>query len=249
MQIETVIYVLLGGLAGGFVNGLAGMGTSLFALGFFLVVLDPVSAVALTALLAVLAGVQGLWISRAVLSSDPRRWLRFTLPGILGVPLGLMLLDWVDPAVLRRIIAAVLVLYGGYFGLRRSLPRLEGQYRWVDRALGFVGGILGGFASLSGVLPTIWLSMRAWPRAETRAVLQSYNFSILLFTVAGLALRGAYEAQVWVAFAVVLPAGVLAAQAGIFAFRRINDAQFQRLLVLLCLCLGLGMLVRELLAG
>jgi len=36
MQIETVIYVLLGGLAGGFVNGLAGMGTSLFALGFFL---------------------------------------------------------------------------------------------------------------------------------------------------------------------------------------------------------------------
>ena len=30
------------------------------------------------------------------------------------------------------------------------------------------GGVLGGFAGLSGVLPTIWSGLRAWPKARQR---------------------------------------------------------------------------------
>lgn len=246
---ETAVTLALGGLAGGFVNGLSGMGTALFALTFFLLTLDPETAVALAALLAVLAGIQGMWVVRGEIRAEPRRVLRFILPGLAGVPLGLMLLGRVDADLLRRMIAVCLVLYGGYFGFRKVLPRLERPHRWIDRSTGFAGGVLGGLASLSGLVPAIWLSMRGWPRGETRAVLQSFNLAILLFAICGLALKGAYDRETWTAFAVVLPAGVVAAQAGIFVFRRITDAQFQRLLILLCLCLGLGMLLRDALAG
>ena len=44
---EMLIYLLLAGLAGGFINGLAGFGTALFALGFLLQILPPLEAVGL----------------------------------------------------------------------------------------------------------------------------------------------------------------------------------------------------------
>ncbi len=45
------------------------------------------------------------------------------------------------------------------------------------------GGVLGGFAGLSGVLPTIWSGLRAWPKARQRGTYQPY-----LLTMHGLAL-------------------------------------------------------------
>ena len=45
------------------------------------------------------------------------------------------------------------------------------------------GGVLGGFAGLSGVLPTIWSGLRAWPKARQRGTYQPY-----VLTMHGLAL-------------------------------------------------------------
>ena len=41
MDIPDYLFILAGAAAGGFINGLAGFGTALFALGFFLSVLPP----------------------------------------------------------------------------------------------------------------------------------------------------------------------------------------------------------------
>ncbi|MEO0381893.1 MAG: sulfite exporter TauE/SafE family protein, partial [Pseudomonadota bacterium] len=54
MNFDFAFYLVLGAVAGGFINGLSGTGTALFALGFYLVVLDPVQAVAIVALMSVL---------------------------------------------------------------------------------------------------------------------------------------------------------------------------------------------------
>lgn len=246
MTSETVIYLILGGLAGGFVNGFSGTGTALFALSFLLVVLPPESAVAVVTLLSILAGVQGLWVIRKTIPTIRPRLLRFIVPGLIGLPLGLMLLNHVDASQLRRLVAGLLIVYGLYFGLRASLPRFERRTPVADSGIGFLGGLLGGLAGLSGALPVIWVSMRPWPKEETRALLQSINIVILSTTVTALALRGAYDTATVAAIAVVLPAGLLAAQVGIFAFRRISDTVFRRSLILMCLALGIGILLRDL---
>ena len=77
MTLQFVFFVLCGALIGGFINGLAGTATALFALGFFLAVLDPIKAVAVIALISVLSGVQGLWVVRKELFKRPRRLLTF----------------------------------------------------------------------------------------------------------------------------------------------------------------------------
>jgi uncharacterized protein len=246
MNWADIAIVVLGGLAGGFVNGLAGTGTALFALGFFLVALDPISAVAVVALMSVVTGMQGLWEVRDALTRNVPRLLRLIVPGLAGVPVGILLLSFIDAETLKLIISALLIVYGGFFTFRANLPRFERRTPVLDSGVGLAGGILGGMAALSGALLVIWCSMRPWPKAETRAVLQPFNVSVLITTTLMLWWRGAYTSATMTAFLVALPASVLAAQSGLFVFRRIADTTFRRLLIGLSLLLGLGILINVL---
>ncbi len=247
MTFETVSYLILGAAAGGFINGLAGTGTALFALGFYLVVLPPVTSVAIVALMSVLAGLQGLWIVRADILAQPRRLLRFLVPGLIGVPLGLALLNQIDAGTLRIGVAAFLILYGGYFGFRATLPAFERRTPWLDSGVGLTGGILGGAAAVSGAIPAMWLSLRPWTKSETRAVLQPFNVVILSTTIFLLFIKGAYDGTAVKALLVTVPCGLIAAQIGIMVFRRLSDTGFRRLLILLTLLVGLGVMASEVL--
>ncbi|MFP7572104.1 sulfite exporter TauE/SafE family protein [Marivita sp. S2033] len=246
MSWEGVLFIVVGALAGGFVNGLAGSGTALFALGFFLAALDPVSAVAVVSLMSVITGLQGLWEVRDALQVNVPRLLRFIIPGLAGVPVGISLLTFIDADTLKLVIAALLIVYGGFFSFRANLPRFERRTPVLDSGIGLIGGVLGGMASLSGAIPVIWCSMRPWPKAETRAVLQPFNVCVLFTTTAMLWWRGAYDGATVTAFLIALPASVLAAQGGLMVFRRISDNTFRRLLIGLSLLLGLGIAIRAL---
>lgn len=246
MSWEGAIFIVLGAIAGGFVNGLAGTGTALFALGFFLVALDPVSAVAIVSLMSVVTGIQGLWEIRAALKINVARLMRFILPGLAGVPVGISLLTFIDAETLKLVIGVLLLVYGGFFSFRANLPKFERRTPVLDSGIGLIGGVLGGMASLSGAIPVIWCSMRPWPKAETRAVLQPFNVAILFTTTVMLWWRGAYTAPAVTGFLIALPASLVAAQIGLMVFRRISDNVFRRLLIGLSLLLGLGILIRAL---
>ncbi len=245
MSAETIIFLALGAFAGGFINGMAGTGTALFALGFYLVVLDPVRSVAIVAFMSVLVGLQGLWIVRSEIRAQPQRLIRFVIPGLLGVPVGLTLLGLLDASLLRIAVASLLIVYGIYFGFRAALPAFTRSTPYIDSAVGFVGGVLGGAAAVSGAIPQMWLSIRPWTKSETRAVLQPFNVAILSTTICLLFFRGSFDRLALSALAVTIPTGLIAAQVGIMVFRRLSDTAFRRLLILLTLAMGVGILLSE----
>ena len=164
----------------------------------------------------------------------------------MGVPVGIAALALVEAKTLKLVIAAFLIAYGAFFATRANLPRFERPTPVADAGVGFAGGVLGGAAALSGALPTMWCAMRPWPKAETRAVLQPYNVAILGLAIAMLAWRGAYGRETLLLLLVALPVGMIAAQGGIAAFRRLGDDTFRRLLIGLMLASGLALAVREL---
>ena len=247
MSWEAIAFIMTGALASGFVNGLAGAGTGLFALGFYLAALDPVRAVALVSLMSVVTGMQGLWEVRAALTQNVPRLMRFIVPGVLGVPVGISLLSVMDADTLKIMLAVLLIIYGGFFTFRANLPKFERRTPVLDAGVGLTGGVMGGMASLSGAVPLIWCSMRPWPKAESRAVLQPFNVATLGATTVLLWWQGAYDDRTLTAFLIVLPASLLAVQVGLWVFRRITDDVFRRLLIGLSLCLGLGIFVQALL--
>jgi hypothetical protein len=64
MPIEFYAYLLMGAAAGGLINRLAGFGTSLFALGFWLQILEPLQAVSIVVVMSVVSSLQGVWLVR-----------------------------------------------------------------------------------------------------------------------------------------------------------------------------------------
>lgn len=243
---NEITLIVAGSMAGGFINGLSGFGTALFALGFFLGVLPPAQAVALVLLLAIATGLQGLWVVRGAIADNPGRLFRILVPAMAGIPLGVLGLAYVDVPTLKIVIAAFLIIYGGFFSLRRTLPRFERPTPVVDAVVGFLGGILGGLASLSGALPTMWFSMRSWPKSETRGVLQPFNVCVLGVSAAWLAMRGEYTPQTLTYALFAVPVAAISAQIGIVAYRLVPEALFRRLLIALCFVSGIVLLVREL---
>ncbi|SFR42587.1 hypothetical protein SAMN04488002_1608 [Litoreibacter janthinus] len=238
----------VGAAAGGFINGLAGFGTALFALGFWLQIMPPAQAVSIVVVMSVIAGLQGVWLVRSSILDQPRRLARFVVPALAGVPLGVAALSVLEPTVLKIIIAGFLILYGGFFTLRSSLPKLDRPTPVIDGLVGFAGGILGGAASLSGALPTMWCAMRPWPKSETRAVLQPFNVVVLGVTALVFAFKGAYTLQTLTYIAMALPVTMVFAQVGITVFKRLTDDQFRRLLIAMMLISGLVLMLREVLA-
>jgi uncharacterized membrane protein YfcA len=130
--------------------------------------------------------------------------------------------------------------------LRANLPVFSGRAPIIDRLVGLVGGIFGGAAGLSGAIITVWLSMRPYSKNETRAVLQPYNVAVLGLSVLMLAASGAYSLSSLIHLGVVMPAGLIAAQTGIWLFKRLDTAQFRRLLIILMFVSGVMLILRSL---
>ena len=171
--------------------------------------------------------------------------MRFIVPGLCGIPFGLALLAVLNAGTLRLGIATLLIMYGGYFSFRKALPGFNRPTPYLDNIVGFIGGFLGGAAGISGAIPTMWVSLRSWPKAEIRAVLQSFNIAILVTTVILLFFRGAYHATAMTALMITIPCGLLAAQIGIFVFRKLSDDMFRRLLISLTFLVGSGVFISE----
>ena len=239
--------LITGAVAGGFINGLAGFGTALFTLGFWLQILPPVQAVALVLVVSTATGLQGLLVVRRHMAAQKHRLARFLVPALFGIPIGIGLLTWIDPRTLKLVVAGFLILYGVFFIARRRLPDFDKQTHKRDAGIGFLGGILGGLAGLSGALPAMWLALRPWPRHETRAVLQPYNVAILAISMVILAAKGVYTGAVIRDVLIVLPVSIVSAQIGIRVFSIMSDTKFRWLLIFLMLASGLLLATREIL--
>ncbi len=229
--VGDILIVAAGALAAGFVNGLSGTGYALVALGFWLQAMSPVTAAPLVALCSVSGHVQSLpAIWRGVLWS--RLW-PFLAAGILGVPLGTMLLQQVRVQPLKLGVGLLLILYSAWMAFVRRPPIVTGGGRLADAAAGFAGGVLGGMASLSGPAPTIWVQLRGWGRHEQRGVNQPFNMTILATALLSAAIAGLLDRRFLVWAAIALPMTLIGARLGLVLYRRINDAGFRRIVLTL----------------
>src|SRR5215469_5032262 len=101
--------LLLGALAGGFVASLAGFGTALMALGIWLYVLPPSLAVPLVLICSVVA--QSSTLPSMWRSFDFTLVWPFIIGGLLGVPVGTVLIHYVNPATFKLGFGVFLLIF------------------------------------------------------------------------------------------------------------------------------------------
>src|SRR5215475_945501 len=224
--------LLFGALAGGFISGLAGFGTALMALGIWLYILPPSIAVPLVLICSVVA--QSSTLPSMWRSFDLTIVWPFLIGGLLGVPLGTMLVAHADPNNFKLSVGIFLLIFplALYFSPEMSF---SSGGKPADAAIGFAGGIMGGLAGLSGPLPILWASIRGWGKDERRGIFQTFNWTVLLVALCLQTAGGLVAREViWLAV-LAFPATVLGSWIGARLYHALSDRNFRDIV--------LGMLV------
>ena len=239
MNTVAIVLLLLGAFAGGFVSGLAGFGTGLMALGIWLHVVSPAVAVSLVTICSIISQTSTL-ISFWRFVEAKLVW-PFVIGGLAGVPIGTMLVSHADPGLFKLGIGLLLLVFPTLLYFSRTQLALNFGGRLADAAIGFAGGILGGVAGLSGVLPTLWASVRGWGKDERRGVFQAFNTTVLVAALCLQAGSGFITAEVLWLVLMVLPMTIFGAWLGARAYRALSDQNFRDVVLGLLFLSGIGL--------
>lgn len=241
LPFETVAFLVAGASLAGFVMGLVGFGTGLAALGFWLFVVDPVLAVPLVSICSLATTAFTLKAYAHAISW--RRLAPFFAGAAAGLPLGVLLLARLDASLFKVFVGLFLIAYTLFRLMVLPSLKLTSAGRAGDALVGIGGGILGGFAAIPGPLTTVWCGLRGWSKDEQRAVYQPFNQTIILLAFAGYASQGLVTSELGLLAFYCVPAALAGMALGMAGYRRISEAQFQRIVLWLLLTSGVMLVV------
>lgn len=239
-----LIILPIGLFVAAFCAGLAGFAFNLIAAAILLHFVSP-QALAPVLVLGNLV-VQSVSLPTVLRSVRWRPLVTPILAGMLGLPIGILILDVANPRQVGIIVGVLLVGYGGYALARMALrlkPRHFPGSHWMDTAVGFLSGILGGIGGFSGALPAMWADLQGLTKEETRARLQPFVTAMQVVTAISLALGGFVTRETGWMLLTGLPALMLGTWLGLRAFHIIPAQGFRLVLVGLLFLSGLGLLV------
>jgi uncharacterized membrane protein YfcA len=188
-------FFLIAAFAGGFASGLAGFAMGFIVSGIWLHILTPLQTTALIVGYGLVTQGYGVWKLRQALVW--RNIAPFIIGGFLGVPLGTLLLTYLDPAYLRSGVGVLLIVYGAYGLAQPKLPAINANAP-TDGAVGFANGVLAGLTGLPGFIITIWCQFRGWKKDYQRAVFQPVLLAAIAANVISLGIAGAIRPRSFV---------------------------------------------------
>jgi uncharacterized membrane protein YfcA len=230
---------LLAAFLGGFASGLAGFAMGFVVSGIWLHILTPLQTTTLIVGYGLLTQGYGVWKLRHTLT-----WQKiapFIIGGAIGVPIGTLLLTYIDPAYLRPGVGLLLVTYGIY-GLAQPSPKPMPDKASADAGIGFVNGVVAGLTGLPGFVITVWCQLRGWKKDLQRAVFQPVMLAAIVMNVVTLSMVGAITVDILKLYLLGLPAMVAGLWAGFGLYGKLDDAAFRKVILVLLLISGLGLI-------
>jgi uncharacterized membrane protein YfcA len=236
---ESLALALAIAAIAGVVRGITGFGGAMVMSPPLALLLGPVLAVPVVLLLEGVVAAPMLVQTRRLV-----RW-RLVLPIVatacLAIPLGAYALVSAEPQVMRRVIAAVVIVF--------CLALLSGwRYAGEQRlatglGLGAVSGTLVGATSMGGPPVVLYLLAGPDPIETTRANLTFFVAAISVAGVAALWLASVLGSRGLVLAAVLAPGYCLGMAAGMRLFARFDDARFRQFTLVLMMAVSAAILV------
>lgn len=235
MEPQTLV-IIAGAIAAGFVQGLSGFGFGLVAMSFWAWTIDP----RLAAAMAVFGALTGQLIAAVTVRRgfDLKTLAPFVIGGLLGLPLGLWLLPRLDVLMFKAMLGVLLAFWCPAMLFSAKLPHITRGGRVADALIGAGGGLMGALGGFTGVLPTLWCTLRGMHKDAQRAIIQNFNLALLAVTFASYIATGVITAATLPYFAIVAPAMLIPSLLGARLYIGISEATFRK--VVLSLLTGTG---------
>jgi len=242
LQLGSPLFWLIMGLSlvGSFVAASAGFGFGIILVGALQFFMQPVELVSLIMILICVSSTLRVIETRKI--AHRGRAVRFIIFALLGVPLGVALLKYLNPVLMKRYMN--LALLAGIFMLAYSMKgprplRIENRQmvKILEAFVGFVSGFLSGSCSLPGPPIVMWGVLNGWGKIEMHAALARFFFAIVVFSLINLSINGVYSRSTISVSLALIPAVFAGFKMGTWVRDRITEMKF-RLYVLAFLSLS-----------
>jgi len=226
--------------AGGFVSGFSGFAMGLVVSGVWLHIITPIQTAALIAGYGLLTQGYGILKLRAKLNW--RNIWPLVLGTTVGIPIGVLLLTYINPANIRFGVGVLLVLYTVY-GLARPAFKPIRIGIPADIAIGVTNGLVGGLTGLGGIVSTISCQLRGWSKDAQRAVFQPVLFAAFVIICISMGVTGAFTTETLKLYGLGLPFMLAGIWSGFKLYGKIDDDTFRKAVLILLLLAGLSLIV------
>lgn len=237
MQEQQLILAILAVAAAGVVRGFSGFGAGMILVPTLSLLYSPLVAVVSVVFMELIAAVQLLpW---AVQRAHWRSVLPMLAMALMAIPVGAWILVNADPA-LMRVLIAVIVLGGALaLSLGWRSPRLAAS-GGAPLAAGVLSGVMTGSVGLGGVPVVLFYLSGVHTAAAVRASTVVFLFATAVVSLASYLYHGIVSADVVERCAVLAPVFVLSIWLGGRMFGKVSESAFR--VVVLTLLSGMGVL-------
>ena len=224
-----------------FIHSTLGFGQALIAMPLLAMVVELKTATPLVAF--VLMTIAAIILLRNWRVVDLNAVWRLVLSSCFGIPVGLFLLKDVPENLMKVFLGIVVILFSLYNLANRHLKIIDlrrvGGGFVLAYLFGFVAGVLGAAYNTSGVVITIYATLRDWAPDRFRSTLQSYFVFTGLLILASHGLAGLWTPEVLKFYVTAVPLILVAIFLGDKLHRFIPQGQFDGYVNAGLLALGL----------
>jgi uncharacterized protein len=241
---STLAVVVAGAVAAGFVQGLSGFAFGLVATSIWAWWLPPQVVAPLSVFGALVGQLLAAFTVRRSLHAD--RLLPMLAGGLVGLPVGIVLLPRLDAASFQLGVGLLLALWCPVMLFSNRIPHITRGGRWADAASGLAGGFTGALGGFTGPIPTLWATLRGWDRDTLRSVVQNFNLSMLAVTFVAYLASGLITPRLWPLLPWVAAAVLLPVLLGSRVYAGLSTEAFKRVVLTLLAVTGAALLLRAL---
>jgi uncharacterized membrane protein YfcA len=246
MSIDNTILVLaLGAALAGFAQGLSGFGFGLVAMSVWAWTIDP----KLAAVMSVFGALTGQILTAFTVrrAFNIKQVLPFVIGGLMGIPIGIIILPHLNIYLFKLVLGILLVIWCPSMLFSSYLPKLViNNYkieRIIESFIGIVGGVMSALGGFTGVIPTLWCTVRGYPKDEQRALIQNFNLTILSVTMITYITKGNITQDMLPYFAIIAPAMLIPNLLGSRLYKGISDILFRKIVLSLLTASGITLLI------
>ena len=232
--------LLFGAFFAGLVQGATGFGSGIVLNAFWLHILEPSAAISLNIVSCLFVSALPIYKLRKTL--DFSKLKSFVFFGVIGIPTGLLILTITDPSIFKTTVGFILVIFSIWKFKSKDILINFKSNPTLDKFIGFISGILGGFAALGGILPTIWVNLQRLPKNTQRGTYEPFIFITSIAAVISFYFAGFLTLDIFYNFLKAFPALMLGSWIGIKIYALINEALFRQVILGLIFLAGLVLL-------
>ena len=232
--------LLFGAFFAGLVQGATGFGSGIVLNAFWLHILEPSAAISLNIVSCLFVSALPIYKLRKTL--DFSKLKSFVFFGVIGIPTGLLILTMTDPSIFKTTVGLILVIFSIWKFKSKDILINFKSNPTLDKFIGFISGILGGFAALGGILPTIWVNLQGLPKNTQRGTYEPFIFITSIAAVISFYFAGFLTLDIFYNFLKAFPALMLGSWIGIKIYALINETLFRQVILGLIFLAGLVLL-------